>query len=218
MPLIPFYPQMVRIMVPTHLYVTYQKLAEKFVELTGERLAVVPVDLDQMRAEALFEFSSNMSNKHHGWIMYMDSYYPLEQQGALLDLTNLTAASPDGRAIWVDLPARFRQLSLSYVGLSPGLSKQPKTLSLPLDASAPLMYYLPQVLANYNLSVPRTWSEVLYVARKINGTDVDDDGDVDYAICFRPDPGKHFPDFRTHIPLVLPEHRVVSMSCCCCCM
>ncbi|GIL52667.1 hypothetical protein Vafri_8489 [Volvox africanus] len=178
----------VQIMVPTHLYATYQQFVDEFVDSTQGQLAVVPVDVDQLMQEALFEYSGNLSSTHHAWIMYLDSYYPLEQYSALQDLSNLTQASSAAKAVWDDLPSGFRQLSYSYNGVPPGPDQTPKMLSVPLDASTPLMYYLPEVLERYNLSVPRTWTEVLHVARKINGTDVDDDGGSDYAVCFKPDP------------------------------
>ncbi|GLI68045.1 hypothetical protein VaNZ11_012368 [Volvox africanus] len=178
----------VQIMVPTHLYATYQQFVEEFVDSTQGQLAVVPVDVDQLMQEALFEYSGNLSSTHHAWIMYLDSYYPLEQYSALQDLSNLTQASSAAKAVWADLPSGFQQLSYSYNGVPPGPDQIPKMLSVPLDASTPLMYYLPEVLQRYNLSVPRTWTEVLHVARKINGTDGDGDGDSDYAVCFKPDP------------------------------
>ncbi|EFJ49433.1 guanylyl and adenylyl cyclase family member, partial [Volvox carteri f. nagariensis] len=179
---------LVQIMVPLNLYTTYHQLADNFTAATAQQLAVVPVDVDQLQQEALFEYSNNLSRTHHAWIMYLDSYYPLEQLSAISDLTNLTAASTAAQAVWKDLPAGFQHLSLSYGDVPPGPDQAPKMLSLPLDASTPLMYYLPHVLARNNLSVPRTWSEVLYVARKINGTDINDDGLPEYAVCFKPDP------------------------------
>ncbi|GIL79822.1 hypothetical protein Vretifemale_9103 [Volvox reticuliferus] len=176
------------VMVPTHLYATYQQFVDDFVDSTRGQLAVVPVDVDQLMQEALFEYSGSLSSTHHAWIMYLDSYYPLEQYSALQDLSNMTEASSTAKAVWADLPPGFQQLSYSFNGVMPGPNQIPKMLSVPLDASTPLMYYLPEVLARYNLSVPRTWSEVLYMARKFNGTDVDGDNSSDYAVCFKPDP------------------------------
>jgi ABC-type glycerol-3-phosphate transport system substrate-binding protein len=179
-------------MVPTHMYPTYRKLAEEFVanENSGGRqvqLAVVPVDVDQLLQEAIFEFSNQLSIAHQAWIMYVPSYYQLEQYSGLLDLTNLTASGAAERLWDHDLPELFKKLSESFYQ-APS-ETEPRVLSLPLGASAPLMYYRPAALALHNLTAPRTWSEVLYAARKVNGTDLDGDGAGDYAVCFRPDPG-----------------------------
>eukprot|EP00198_Chlamydomonas_reinhardtii_P006617 XP_001695953.1 predicted protein [Chlamydomonas reinhardtii] len=62
-------------------------------------------------------------------------------------------------------------------------------MSVPLDGSAPMMLYRTDLFAAAGLSrPPATWAEVLTAAAALNGTDMDGDGEEDFALCFRPDP------------------------------
>ena len=64
-------------------------------------------------------------------------------------------------------------------------------MSVPLDGSAPMMLYRTDLFAAAGLSrPPATWAEVLTAAAALNGTDMDGDGEEDFALCFRPDPGE----------------------------
>lgn len=43
------------------------------------------------------------------------------------------------------------------------------------------------MLSERNLTVPRTWAEVLHVARLLNNTDLNGDSEPDWGICIEPD-------------------------------
>ncbi|GFR48852.1 hypothetical protein Agub_g10806, partial [Astrephomene gubernaculifera] len=188
--------QGVQIMVPATLFTAYYRLAESYEERYNVNVDVVPVDVDQLMQEAVFEFSNKLSNMHDAWVLYLDSYYQLERLSALLDLTNFTAQSdaPGYSGVpanWNDIPAAFKRTSYSYDMGSSYIANGtavPKLVSIPLDGSVPLMYYRRDSLAAVNASVPRTWSEVLHVAQLVNKTDFNNDGEVEFALCFKPDP------------------------------
>lgn len=44
------------------------------------------------------------------------------------------------------------------------------------------------IFQKHNLSVPNTWEDLAALAKKMNGTDLDGDGQGDYSLCIRTGP------------------------------
>jgi hypothetical protein len=65
----------------------------------------------------------------------------------------------------------------------------PFIFSVPMDSSVPLMYIRTDVFTAAGLQPPSTWSELLYVARKVNGTDLNGDKQLDFGLCLSLDEG-----------------------------
>ncbi|KAG2501549.1 hypothetical protein HYH03_000056 [Edaphochlamys debaryana] len=186
-----------QIMAPTGLFTALDSLATAYEEATGTAVDIVPVDESQLLLEVLFEYTNNLTTMHDAWIIYLDDgYYQLEQAGAMMDLTNLTAASDAAGyrgtpAQWYEVPYALQRLALSYdnVRPPPNTVAVPHHWAMPIDGSVPLMYYRKDVFARFNLTAPRTWSEVLYISSILNNTNFDDDDDTfEQAVCFKPDP------------------------------
>jgi len=81
----------------------------------------------------------------------------------------------DERIEWLDIFSFFRRFN------SVGLDGQVYTI--PLDGDIHALYYRSDILARNSLPVPRTWPELLDVARQLNGQDFNDDGIPDYPVC-----------------------------------
>lgn len=59
-------------------------------------------------------------------------------------------------------------------------------VGLPIFNGLPYLYLRRDVFAMQNLTAPHTWSDLLDLARALNGTDFNGDGQPDYAMCFDP--------------------------------
>ena len=59
-----------------------------------------------------------------------------------------------------------------------------------LAMRSPLLYYRRDVLARLGQPVPETWQQLLELAELINGTDLNEDGVLDHALCVDVDPGQ----------------------------
>lgn len=121
---------------------------------------------------------------------------------ALSDLAPLVAADAAGSNTlhWMDdVPLGFRRGAYHYSPLAEGSPNtsagarrtvQAVQAFVPVDGSVPLMYYRPDVLARLNLTVPRTWTELLHVAGRAHGLDMNGDGEADYGVCLQPGIGE----------------------------
>eukprot|EP01130_Rhizamoeba_saxonica_P019011 TRINITY_DN9732_c0_g1_i1.p1 TRINITY_DN9732_c0_g1~~TRINITY_DN9732_c0_g1_i1.p1 ORF type:complete len:871 (+),score=150.71 TRINITY_DN9732_c0_g1_i1:25-2637(+) len=76
---------------------------------------------------------------------------------------------------WTDISSFFRAFSSAYKG---------DIYSLPLDGDIHFLYYRKDILEEYDLEVPQTWSELLDVAQEIHGEDFNGDGVPDSSVCF----------------------------------
>jgi len=91
--------------------------------------------------------------------------------GYLEDLTSRVEADKDLQ--WDDVAPFFRDFN-SYNG---------KVYSIPLDGDMHMVYYRIDSLAEAGLEPPKTWDEYLNVAKTLNGTDLNGDGEADYGSC-----------------------------------
>ena len=90
-------------------------------------------------------------------------------------------ATQDRALDWQDITTYVRKNNLVYDGT---------VLALPLDGDLILLYYRQDVLNEFNLQVPNTWAEWLELARRFNGTDMNEDGKNDFGTCLGRKPGE----------------------------
>ncbi|KXZ55594.1 hypothetical protein GPECTOR_2g1144 [Gonium pectorale] len=134
------------------------------------------------------EMVSNIEDSHDGWIldpMGMGSIFNFD---GFQDLTQVVGSniSLNGTIrdliVWDDVHPFFQNTSVYYD------SQQRKflTVVLPLDGNIKLLYYRRDVFAEHNLTVPRTWDEVVAVAKALDALGLDRNGDdkADKAFCF----------------------------------
>ncbi len=76
------------------------------------------------------------------------------------------------------------------------------------------MYYRRDVLAAAKLPVPATWDDLLLVAQTLNGSDFNNDGRPDYAMCLQIAGAFCTIEPLTLIPLALAQHTQVKVSTC----
>ncbi|GFH29925.1 guanylyl and adenylyl cyclase family member [Haematococcus lacustris] len=97
--------------------------------------------------------------------------------------TNLTEAPAAWllpiSSLWSTIPAHFQRLAAA------GL---PGWRHVPLDGWTLLLHYRWDVLAAAGLAVPQTWPQLLHVATRLNGSDMNGDGSPDWGICLERDP------------------------------
>eukprot|EP00210_Caulerpa_lentillifera_P004386 g4184.t1 len=92
---------------------------------------------------------------------------------AVIDVTgNLTN---DVAFNWQDIASFFRNDLVSI---------HDEVVGVPISADLVLLYYRKDIFDSNNITRPETWEEVLSIAEKFNGTDLDGDGfDDDYGTC-----------------------------------
>ncbi|KAL6749500.1 hypothetical protein V8C86DRAFT_994651 [Haematococcus lacustris] len=96
------------------------------------------------------------------------------------DATAATASpSAASSSLWSTIPAHFQRLAAA------GL---PGWRHVPLDGWTLLLHYRRDVLAAAGLAVPQTWPQLLHVATRLNGSDMNGDGSPDWGICLERDP------------------------------
>ncbi len=74
------------------------------------------------------------------------------------------------------------------------------------------MYYRRDVLAAAKLPVPATWDDLLLVAQTLNGSDFNNDGRPDYAMCLQIAGSYCYMDASYLIPGILPQYTQVKVS------
>eukprot|EP00759_Apiculatamorpha_spiralis_P056702 PhF_6_TR8287/c1_g3_i3/m.12725/K02027/ABC.MS.S; multiple sugar transport system substrate-binding protein len=98
--------------------------------------------------------------------------------GVAMDLTDRIRRSA-AQLEWNDITPRFRDYISSF---------NHRIYVLPVDGDHFLLYYRKDMLLQYGMLPPRTWDDVLSVAKVLNGTDMNGDGVPDYAMCYQSDP------------------------------
>ncbi|MEW5319087.1 MAG: hypothetical protein WDW38_010258 [Sanguina aurantia] len=142
-----------RIMVPAALYPAYLPLAQRF---NAQHPALLQVVLSPFAAspalisEMHFEATTALKPAHDGWVFPWVGALPAVD--------------------WADVLAPFQNSSMpSLDPADAGLASH--TTYIPLDGTAPLLFYRTDVLADLGFDhPPATWSELVYMAGLANGS------------------------------------------------
>ncbi len=85
---------------------------------------------------------------------------------------------------------------------------------MPTGSRNQYMYYRRDVLAAAKLPVPATWDDLLLVAQTLNGSDFNNDGRPDYAMCLQIAGAYCGLDSAALLPAVFVQHTQVKVSVC----
>ncbi len=117
---------------------------------------------------------SNLANSYDGWLLdpYVyglvnkyNGFYPLD------DFVN----DPILGIQWSDVTEFVRTMHATFKN---------QIVGFPVDVRMDLLFYRKDLLARVNATgPPQTWTELLRMARALNGTDLNGDGRADYGIC-----------------------------------
>ncbi|KAG2453332.1 hypothetical protein HYH02_001556 [Chlamydomonas schloesseri] len=99
----------------------------------------------------------------------------LEQGGKLLDVSGLVGE--DGQLRWYEINSALREQMVVYGN---------KVVGIPVTTSPVFLFYHKPVFSRDNLTVPVTWDQVLALAERYNGTDLNGDGVPGYGMCMTP--------------------------------
>eukprot|EP00198_Chlamydomonas_reinhardtii_P003654 XP_001692990.1 predicted protein [Chlamydomonas reinhardtii] len=99
----------------------------------------------------------------------------LDQGGKLLDVNGLVG--DDGQLRWYEINKALREQMAVYGN---------KVVGIPVTTSPVFLFYHKPVFARDNLTVPVTWEQVLALAERYNGTDLNGNGVPGYGMCMTP--------------------------------
>lgn len=163
--------QGVNLLVPANLYDALQQ------QHTGTTPVMLsPVERTQLLSEALFELSNNLTDRHDGYILATHELEAVVAEQGSANLTEVQESLNASSLHWEDIPSFFRRLA------APGIDQQ----YIPVDGSAQVLYYRTDLFTENGIMVPRTWSEVIQVAERLNSTEKDI-----WGFCIQPDEGEH---------------------------
>eukprot|EP00198_Chlamydomonas_reinhardtii_P006519 XP_001695855.1 predicted protein [Chlamydomonas reinhardtii] len=154
----------------------FKNVSETFKD--SESVEVVPtfVPAAQINSEIEFELEHNLTNSHDGWVldpMGMGSIFNFD---GFQDLTAtvkpaVIASNASDIIKWDDVHPYFQRKFL--------------VVTLPLDGNIKLLYYRRDIFEANNLTVPRTWEEVVAVATSLSRLGVlGPDGRPASPFCF----------------------------------
>ncbi len=84
-------------------------------------------------------------------------------------------------------------------------------VGLPIGGRNYFLYYRRDVLAAAKLPVPATWDDLLLVAQTLNGSDFNNDGRPDYAMCLQIAGDYCFQDANAIIPQIFVSYTQVKV-------
>ena len=147
-----------------------QRRGPDFTELTGAKINVVTVPNSELYQKALTDLATG-TNSFDGFLFAPSWIVDFAPAGFIEDLTDRVEA--DEALEWDDVAPFFQDFN-SYEG---------KVYSIPLDGDFHMVYYRSDILAQEGLDPPKTWDDYLNIAKTLNGTDLNDDGEPDYGSC-----------------------------------
>ena len=138
----------------------WQNLTGGRVEIVAESVNLVKKDMDQdITSDHLYD----IYQKSGAWPVFQYG-----EGGGVEDLTNDVRTNPEFD--WTGISSVQRKVVTSY---------KEHTYSIPVDAD-PLVYYYRRDLMT---TPPTTWEEMISVAARFHGQDLNGDGTPDYGIC-----------------------------------
>ncbi|KAJ9511504.1 hypothetical protein QJQ45_029834 [Haematococcus lacustris] len=164
----------IRVLVPlVESYPVWQRRAAEFEATTGIPVVLDTVPFFSSAVEMNTELQS--SPMRDGWIMDPSLTGTVALYKAFADLGPLIGRVPESMLQYNDILPFYRLVSGVY---------NKKIIGLPLDGDNFLLYYRLDLFQRYQLDVPQTWSDLLDMARLMNGTDTDGDGRPDlFGAC-----------------------------------
>ncbi|KAG2438813.1 hypothetical protein HXX76_005354 [Chlamydomonas incerta] len=99
----------------------------------------------------------------------------LDQGGKLLDMNGMVGE--DGQLRWYEINKALREQMVVYGN---------KVVGIPVTTSPVFLFYHKPVFARDNLTVPVTWDQVIALAERYNGTDLNGNGLPGYGMCMTP--------------------------------
>ncbi|KAG2441834.1 hypothetical protein HXX76_003442 [Chlamydomonas incerta] len=117
--------------------------------------------------------TANESGPYDFWMVSAEAFGMPELNDAFLDTSLLLSNDHDFQ--WTDIP-RFFRFAMSGAALG-------SYNSIPAALAMTFLYYQPRLFERYNISIPHTWEDVIEVAEKYNGQDLNQDGRGMIGIC-----------------------------------
>jgi multiple sugar transport system substrate-binding protein len=154
-----------------------QRRGPDFTELTGATINVITVPNSELYQKALTDMATG-TNAYDAFLFAPSWIVDFAPAGYIEDLTPRIEADP--ALEWEDVAPFFRDFN-SYAG---------KVYSIPLDGDMHMVYYRIDSLAEAGLEPPKTWDDYLNVAKTLNGTDLNGDGEADYGSCISKAPAQ----------------------------
>ncbi|KAL6750967.1 hypothetical protein V8C86DRAFT_758675 [Haematococcus lacustris] len=164
----------IRVLVPLiGSYPVWQRRAVEFEALTGIPVVLEAVPFFMNAVEIGVEMRS--SPVRDGWVLDPIITGTVALYKGFADLGPLIRQVPESMLQYNDFLPFYRLVSGVY---------NKKIIGLPMDGDNFLLYYRLDLFQRYQLDVPQTWSDLLDMARLMNGTDTDGDGRPDlFGAC-----------------------------------
>ncbi|KAL6750966.1 hypothetical protein V8C86DRAFT_758565 [Haematococcus lacustris] len=164
----------IRVLVPLiGSYPVWQRRAVEFEALTGIPVVLETVSFFRNAVEIFTELQG--SPVRDGWILDPSITGTVALYKGFADLGPLIRQVPESMLQYNDFLPFYRLVSGVY---------DKKIIGLPMDGDNFLLYYRLDLFQRYQLDVPQTWSDLLDMARLMNGTDTDADGRPDlFGAC-----------------------------------
>ncbi|KAJ9511501.1 hypothetical protein QJQ45_029838 [Haematococcus lacustris] len=177
----------IRVLAPTlKSFPVWQQRATEYQALTGIPVVLEGVPFSSAGPEVILELQS--SPLRDGWILAPEITGTVALYEGFADLGPLIRQVPESMMHYNDFLPFYRLVSGVY---------NKKIIGLPMDGDNFLLYYrqaqrvaacspaaLLDLFQRYQLDVPQTWSDLLDMARLMNGTDTDGDGRPDlFGAC-----------------------------------
>ena len=146
------------------------KLAKAYTDVHGGRVEVLDVPATtSFIKESLFDIKN--TGLYDGFYGRGGDRAEMKFTRGLLDLTDFVLTED---MAWLDIMLYYRQQSVDAQG---------RVISIPWGGNENMMYFREDILRRFGLSAPRTWEDLIRVAKAINGTDMNGDGKGDFAFC-----------------------------------
>ncbi|PNH02646.1 hypothetical protein TSOC_011361 [Tetrabaena socialis] len=166
----------------------FKSLSDQFKDMEGVEVVPTFVPASQINSEIEFELEHNLTNSHDGWILDPMGMGTIFNFDGFQDLTPFVRTAMVVNNVstdvirWDDVHPYFQNTSVYY----DSTLRKFVVVTLPLDGNIKLLYYRRDLFATYNLSVPRTWDEVVSVASSLAALNLDlnNDGIPDSPFCF----------------------------------
>jgi len=148
-----------------------EERGKDFEKLTGAKIVVTEVPFAEIFPKVQNDWSTG-TNSIDAAVFAAGWGVELDADGLLEDLDPYVAKDP--KIDLNDLAPYFRDFGMKIGG---------KFKEVQIDGDFQMVYYRKDVLEKNNLQPPKTWEDYIDIASKINGQDMNGDGQADYGSC-----------------------------------